>query len=57
VGLVGLLVYHGCNGVRLILLGLGWGLDRQRELFWGLMALGAVAWAVAGWVLVTHLLG
>lgn len=57
VGLVGLLVYHGLNGVRLIVLGLGWGLSRQRELFWSLMALGAVAWVLAGWVLVTHLLG
>lgn len=56
VALLGVLLYHGLNGVRLILLGLGWGLRWQRELFWALMALGAVAWCAAAYGLVVHLL-
>jgi succinate dehydrogenase / fumarate reductase cytochrome b subunit len=55
-GLAGVLLYHGLNGIRLILLGLGWGLRWQRELFWALMALGAVAWCAAAYGLAVHLL-
>lgn len=55
-GLAAVLLYHGLNGVRLILLGLGWGLRWQRELFWALMAIGAVAWCAAAYGLALHLL-
>lgn len=32
--LLGATVFHGFNGLRLTLLGLGWAVDRQKELFW-----------------------
>lgn len=44
--LVGVLV-HGLNGVRIVLFDLGFGLRRQRTLFWGFMAVAAVV-ALAG---------
>ncbi|MGC8839043.1 MAG: succinate dehydrogenase, cytochrome b556 subunit [Anaerolineae bacterium] len=55
-GLAAVLLYHGLNGVRLILLGLGWGLRWQRELFWALMVLGAAVWCAAAYGLAVHLL-
>lgn len=39
--LVLVLLYHGLNGVRLVLLALNVGVGRQKALFWGLMAVGA----------------
>lgn len=48
--LVLVILYHGLNGIRLALLALNIGVQRQKALFWGLMAIGAVvlAFAVAG---------
>jgi succinate dehydrogenase / fumarate reductase cytochrome b subunit len=36
------LLYHGLNGIRLVLLALNVGVRRQKALFWGLMAFGAL---------------
>lgn len=35
------LTFHGINGVRLMLLDLGWGIRKQKALFWAVMALSA----------------
>lgn len=35
-------VYHGVNGVRLLLFDLGIGVRRQQALFWGVLAVSAV---------------
>jgi len=40
--LVSVLLYHGLNGIRLVLLALNVGVSRQKALFWGLMAFGAL---------------
>ncbi|MGQ9584139.1 MAG: succinate dehydrogenase, cytochrome b556 subunit [Anaerolineae bacterium] len=56
IALIGLLLYHGLNGVRLILLSLGVCLNRQGEVFWGLMGVGGVLWLAVGFLLVAHLL-
>ncbi len=41
------MLYHGLNGLRVILLGLGVGSRRQAELFWGAFVLSIVLTAVA----------
>lgn len=48
--LVGL-VFHGLNGVRVALVGTGIAADKQRSLFWVLMAIGVLV-AVVGGVLI-----
>ncbi len=40
IGLLGTVVLHALNGIRITLIDLGIGLERQRQLFWGL-AIGA----------------
>ncbi len=35
-------VLHGLNGIRIILTSFGVGVTRQKQLFWGLMAVAAV---------------
>ncbi|MGE5672514.1 MAG: succinate dehydrogenase, cytochrome b556 subunit [Mycobacterium leprae] len=40
-------VFHGINGVRLMLHDLGWGVRKQRSLFWTVFILSAVG-IVAG---------
>lgn len=36
-------ILHGLNGIRIILTSFGIGVTRQKQLFWGLMAVAAVA--------------
>ncbi len=40
--LAGAVLYHALNGIRLLLFDFGIGFGRQKEIFWGLMGLGAV---------------
>jgi succinate dehydrogenase / fumarate reductase, cytochrome b subunit len=35
-------ILHGLNGIRIILTSFGVGVTRQKQLFWGLMAVAAV---------------
>lgn len=42
--LVGAIIYHGMNGIRLLLFDIGIGFSRQKEIFWVSMAIGAVMW-------------
>jgi succinate dehydrogenase / fumarate reductase, cytochrome b subunit len=35
-------ILHGLNGIRIILTSFGVGITRQKQLFWGLMAVAAV---------------
>jgi succinate dehydrogenase / fumarate reductase cytochrome b subunit len=41
------LVFHGLNGVRVALVGTGIAADKQRGLFWALMAISIVVAVVA----------
>lgn len=47
------LLFHGLNGIRVALVGLGVGARHHRSLFWGLMTLGAVLLAVSAWLVFT----
>ena len=47
------ILYHGLNGIRVALVGMGIAVRWQKALFWGLMALGALLLAVGGWLVFT----
>ncbi len=44
-------LYHTLNGIRVLLFDAGIGVRRQKEIFWGLMAIAVLAW-VGGIVLI-----
>lgn len=43
------LLFHGLNGVRVALVGMGVGARNHRALFWALMAVGLLLLAVSAW--------
>ncbi len=45
--LLAAVLYHGLNGLRVVLLDLGIGIRRQAELFWASLVLTAMATAAA----------
>jgi len=49
-------LYHGANGIRLLLFDLGVGFNRQKEIFWTFMALAALVYAAVLWVMVPEIL-
>lgn len=51
VALLAALLYHGLNGIRVILLDLGVGLRHQRLLFWAAFTLSLAGTVAGGWFL------
>jgi succinate dehydrogenase / fumarate reductase cytochrome b subunit len=49
--LILLVLYHALNGIRIMVFDLGYLIDRERALFWALMALGALLMAGASMAL------
>ncbi|WP_322802486.1 hypothetical protein [Thermoflexus sp.] len=47
------ILYHGLNGVRVTLLGLGIGVPYQAWLFWGVVALTLLMTTIAGYAIFT----
>lgn len=47
------LLFHGLNGVRVALVGMGIGVQSQRALFWTLMIIGLVLLVVGGFLVFT----
>lgn len=50
-GLLGVVLFHGLNGIRVLLFDLGVGLNSQKQIFWGVIALAIVAFAISTVVL------
>ncbi len=46
-GLVAVIVYHGLNGIRLMLLTLNVGVKQQKEMFWVVMAITILTTIIA----------
>ena len=46
VGVLTFGIYHGANGIRVILFDLGIGIRRQKLIFWIFLVLGFIAWAL-----------
>jgi succinate dehydrogenase / fumarate reductase cytochrome b subunit len=55
-GLLGTVLYHSLNGIRLLLIDMGWGVRHQKGLFFLLFGIGAVIFAI-GVFPILHLLG
>ncbi len=47
------ILYHGLNGIRVALLGMGVGVRWQKGIFWMLMGLCCMLLAIAGWLVFT----
>jgi len=54
-GLIGCLLFHGLNGVRICAIDFGWGVYAQKRLFWAMMAIGIVVFVVAAVPILSHL--
>ena len=53
--LVVAVLYHALNGVRIILMDLGIGIQRHKVMFWSAMAVVVVCFAVFAWVAFTFI--
>jgi len=49
-------IYHGANGIRVVLFDLGIGIRRQKMIFWIFLILGVISW-VLGLLLIASLPG
>jgi len=56
-GLMGVVIYHMMNGIRIVLVDFGQGVTQHKTLFWVLMAIGAVLWFLCAWELAGLFLG
>ena len=55
-GIMALGIYHGANGVRVVLFDLGIGIRSQKKVFWIFLVLGVISW-VLGLLLIATLPG
>jgi succinate dehydrogenase / fumarate reductase, cytochrome b subunit len=53
--LVAAVLYHGLNGVRVVLMDMGIGIERHKAVFWVCMAVAAATLAVFAWVAAPHI--
>lgn len=49
-GLLAAVLFHGLNGIRIILFDVGVGVRPQKALFWGVMAFAVLVFLVASYV-------
>ncbi len=47
------ILYHGLNGIRVALVGMGVGARQHRRLFWALMVPGLALLAISAWLVFT----
>jgi succinate dehydrogenase / fumarate reductase, cytochrome b subunit len=50
-GLIAIVIYHGLNGIRVLLFDVGVGLNNQKQIFWSLMGLGSAMFVAGAWAL------
>jgi succinate dehydrogenase / fumarate reductase, cytochrome b subunit len=53
--LVAAVLYHGLNGVRIVLMDMGFGIQRHKTVFWVCMAAAAATLAVFAWTAAPHI--
>jgi len=56
-GLVGTILIHGLNGLRILLFDVGIGIKRQKEIFIGLMVLAIIPFVIAWVIAWPHIVG
>jgi len=49
IGLLGVVLYHALNGLRITLIDLGWGVKSQKTWFWVLVAVGLGLFLPGAW--------
>jgi succinate dehydrogenase / fumarate reductase cytochrome b subunit len=54
-GLIGCLLFHGLNGIRICVIDFGKGVYVQKRLFWAMMTVGAVLFVAAAVPILSHL--
>ncbi len=54
--LVWAVLYHALNGVRIVLMDFGLGIQRHKAVFWVVMAIAVICVAFFAWVAIDHLL-
>ncbi|MEJ2747247.1 MAG: succinate dehydrogenase, cytochrome b556 subunit [Anaerolineae bacterium] len=47
------ILFHGLNGIRVALVGMGVGARNHRQLFWVLMVIGFILLAISAWMVFT----
>ncbi len=47
------ILFHGLNGIRVALVGMGVGVRSHRTLFWALSALGLILLVISAWLVFT----
>ncbi|MHA2225880.1 MAG: hypothetical protein ACXAC8_11785 [Candidatus Hodarchaeales archaeon] len=55
-GVMALGIYHGANGIRVVLFDLGIGIRHQKTVFWIFLVLGVISW-ILGLLLIATLPG
>lgn len=55
--LIGVIIYHMLNGLRILLFDLGIGIRQQKQLFWVMMGVGAIAFISAFIFILPFVLG
>ena len=53
--LLAAILYHILNGFRVLLFDFGIGVRHQKALFWGLMVVGVIIFALAAWAIVPEI--
>ncbi len=56
-GLVGCILIHGLNGIRIVLFDLGYGIKKQKELFIGSLVVAVIPFIIAFVVAWPHIVG
>lgn len=56
-GLIGCILIHGLNGIRLVLFDLGIGIKRQKEIFIAMIALAVIPMIIAFVIAWPHIVG
>ena len=56
-GIIGVVLYHMMNGVRIVLVDFGNAVWHHKAVFWALMAIGVVLYVLCVWELAAGFLG
>jgi succinate dehydrogenase / fumarate reductase cytochrome b subunit len=56
-GIIGVVVYHLMNGIRICIVDFWGGVWHHKRVFWLLMAIGVVIYVLCVWELAGHFLG
>jgi succinate dehydrogenase / fumarate reductase cytochrome b subunit len=55
VGLWGIILYHAFNGVRIIIVDFFKGSFVQKKIFFLLIAIALIMWAIGSYIILTHI--